>query len=128
MNLCHTWRLYYSSLKILVELEISKTSSHILVGKESLSNRKFTSQRKVNNKICRAYSDLYRKSFPNFNSSENLSQHRTIPLGFQVKFQLDPTVEFSIMLKSVKLDSKNFYDKISIWPYLNCIKWYVKFM
>jgi hypothetical protein len=64
-----------------MELENFQTSSHILVGKESLSNRKFTSQREVNNKIYRAYSDLYCKSFPNFNSSENLSQHRTIPLG-----------------------------------------------
>jgi hypothetical protein len=35
-------------------------------------------------------------------------------LDLQVKFQLDPTVGFGVMLKSVKLDSRKFYDKIQI--------------
>jgi hypothetical protein len=35
-----------------------------------------------------------------------------------VKFQLDPTVGFEIMLNSVKLNGRNFYAKIRIWPCL----------
>jgi hypothetical protein len=38
-----------------------------------------------------------------------------------VKFQLDPTVGFKVMLNSVKLNGINFYAKIRIWPYLVCI-------
>jgi hypothetical protein len=33
-----------------------------------------------------------------------------------VKFQLDPTVEFGVMLNRIKLDGRNFYTKIQIWP------------
>jgi hypothetical protein len=32
-----------------------------------------------------------------------------------VKFQLNPTVEFEVMLNHVKLDGKTFYTKIRIW-------------
>jgi hypothetical protein len=81
MNPCHTWRLYCSSLKILVELGNSETSSHILVGKGSLPNRKSTSEKKVNNKIHITCSDLYRKSFLKSDSAETLLQHRPTPPG-----------------------------------------------
>jgi hypothetical protein len=29
-----------------------------------------------------------------------------------VKFQLDPTVEFEVMINSIKLDGRKFYSKI----------------
>jgi len=40
----------------------------------------FTGQKEVNNKIYTTYSDLYRKSFPNFDSPENVPQYRQISL------------------------------------------------
>jgi hypothetical protein len=49
-------------------------------GKGSLPNRKSTGQKVVNNKIHTTYSDLYRKSFPNFDSPENVPQYRQISL------------------------------------------------
>jgi hypothetical protein len=45
-----------------------------------LPNRKSTGQKKINNKIHTAHSDLYRKSFPNSDSPENLPQHKKLPL------------------------------------------------
>ena len=35
-------------------------------------------------------------------------------LNLLVNFQLDPTVEFGVILNSVKLDGRNFYTKIQI--------------
>jgi len=58
--------------------KILKTSSHILGGNGTLPNRKSTSQKEVNNKIHAAYCDLYRKSFPNYDSPKTLPQHRPI--------------------------------------------------
>jgi hypothetical protein len=60
--------------------KIPKTSSHVLVEKGSLPNRKYKSQKKVNNKIHIACSNLYRKSFPNTYATELEAQHRPIPL------------------------------------------------
>jgi hypothetical protein len=60
--------------------KIPKTSSHILVEKGYLPNKKYTSQKKVNNKIHITCSNLYRKSFPNTYSSELEPQHKPIPL------------------------------------------------
>jgi hypothetical protein len=60
--------------------KILKTSCHIILEKGSLPNKKFTCQKKVNNKICTACSDLYRKSFPKSDSPVNLPQHRQSPL------------------------------------------------
>jgi hypothetical protein len=57
-----------------------KFSKQAVTSLGSLPNRKSTGQKKVNNKICIACSDLYRKSFPNSDSPENLPQHRQIPL------------------------------------------------
>ena len=38
-----------------------------------------------------------------------------------IKFQLDPVVGFEVMLNSVKLNVRNSYAKIWIWPCLGCI-------
>ena len=122
MNPCHTSRLYCSSLKNLGELGNSQNKLHILVGKGSLPNRKSTSQKEVNNKIRIACSDLYHKSFPNVDSPEkiypNIYKHLWNVL---VKFQLDPTVRFEVMLNSVNLNGRNVYAKIWIWPCLGRI-------
>jgi len=93
--------------------KILKTSSHILGGNGSLPNRKSTSQKEVNNKIHSSQTMIHLKLYP------NIDQYF---LDLQVKFQLDPTVGFGVMLKSVKLDSRKFYDKIQIWPCLDRIK------
>jgi hypothetical protein len=56
------------------------SSCHILLQKRSFSNKKSTSQKKINNKIHIAYFDLYRKPLMIFDSSENFPQRRQIPL------------------------------------------------
>jgi hypothetical protein len=67
------------------EKKIPKTSYHILVEKGSFPNRKSISQKKANNKIHIASSNLYRRSFPNTYSSELEPQHRPIPLESSAK-------------------------------------------
>jgi hypothetical protein len=57
-------------LLILIFLDLIKKKK-----KESLPNRKSIGQKEVNNKIHTACSDQYHKSFPNFDSPENLPQH-----------------------------------------------------
>jgi hypothetical protein len=80
MNRCHSWKLCFSSLKILLELGNSPNKLPHPFKKGSLPNRKSTGQKVVNNKIHTTYSDLYRKSFPNFDSPENVPQYRQISL------------------------------------------------
>jgi hypothetical protein len=91
--------------------QIPKTSFHILVEQGSLPKKKSTSQKKVNNKIHIACSNLYRKSFPNTYSSEFEPQHRLIPLESSDKVQLDPTIGCGLMLNNVRLDERNFTPK-----------------
>jgi len=114
MNSCHTWRLYCSSLKIFVELENFQNKPHILVGKWSLPNKKFTSQKEVITTFVQPILThiaspsriaIHLKSYP------NIDQYLWKLL---VKFQLDPTVGFGVILNNVKLDGKNFYAKIWI--------------
>jgi hypothetical protein len=116
MNPCHTWRLYCSSLKILVELKNFQNKLPHPCKKGILAKMKSTSQKEVNNRIHIACSDLYCNSFSNVDSPENVPQHRQTPL--EVKLQLNPTVRFDVMLNSVKLNGRKFYAKIWIWPYL----------
>ena len=68
-----------------MELENSQ-NKHSHVGKGSLPNRKYISQKEVNNKIHITCSDLYRKLFLNFDSPETLPQYRPIPLESSSKF------------------------------------------
>jgi hypothetical protein len=111
MNRWHPWKLCFSS-----PLEISKTSCHILLEKLSLPNRTSTCL-EVNNKIHTVCSELYRKFFPNSDSPGHLPQHKQIPIESLVKFQLDPTVGFRVMLNIIKLDGRKVYAKIRIWPF-----------
>jgi hypothetical protein len=66
-------------LKIIFQLIKDSYGTRKLL-KGFLPNRKSTGQKKINNKIHTAHSDLYRKSFPNSDSPENLPQHRKLPL------------------------------------------------
>jgi hypothetical protein len=66
---------------MLVELGNSQNKLPHPLKKRSLSNRKSTSKKEVNNKIHTACSDLYRKSFPTSNSPKQLPQHRQITMA-----------------------------------------------
>jgi hypothetical protein len=68
----------------------------------------------VNNKICTTCSNLYCKSFLNFDSTKSLPQHRQIPLESSGKVSVRSTVEFEVMSNSVKLDGRKVYAKIQI--------------
>jgi hypothetical protein len=97
------------------------TSLYILIGKGSLSNRKSTSKKEVNNKIHITCSDLYRKSFSNFDSPKSV--HKQIPLDFSDKVSAWPTIGFGVMLNSVKLDSGKVYSKNWTLPFLDRISY-----
>jgi hypothetical protein len=80
MNRCHSWKLCFSSLNILIELGNSQNKLPHPFRKGSLPNRKSTGQKEVNKKIHTTYSDLYRKSFPNLDSPKNPPQYKQISL------------------------------------------------
>jgi hypothetical protein len=76
---CYTWKLCCSPLNIFVELE-NPQNKLPLPCKGSLSNKKFTSQKGINNKIHTSCPDLYSKYFLSSDSPESLPQHKKISL------------------------------------------------
>ena len=126
MNPCHTWRLCCNPLNILIELVISKTRCHIFVGKESLLNRKSTSQKEINNKIHTSCFDRT-KTLIDLKLNPKIEQY----FGkLWVIFQPDPTDGLKIMIVALKVDNRHNYAKIQIflfnlfWIVLNkfCLK------
>jgi hypothetical protein len=90
--------------------------------KRTLPNKKSTSKKKVNNRIhidcALTYIASPLRKWIHLTIYPNIDKYLWNHL---VTFQLDPTVEFEVMLNSVKLDGRNFYVKIRIWLCLDRI-------
>jgi len=96
----------------LYSYETPKLSCQILIEKRSFPNRNFKSQKKVNNKICTAYSDLYCNVFPNSHWPEILSQYKTIFWETMGKVLAHLTVGLKIIIITIKLDNRHNYTRI----------------
>jgi len=79
-----------------------------------LPNRKSTSEKEVNNIIRKPILTYITSPFRMWIHMKMCPNIDKYLWNLMVKFQLDPTVGFEVMLNSVKLNGKNSYAKIRI--------------
>jgi hypothetical protein len=102
MNCRHSWKLCFSLLKILVELENSQNNLPHSFRKGSFPKTKSTCQKEVNNKIVQPVLTYFASAFQTpiyLTIYSYIEKYLWNPL---VNFQLNPTVTFGVMLNSVE--------------------------
>jgi len=113
MNPCHTWKLYCSPLKILVELGDSQNKLPYPCRKKNPCQ---IGSSQVKRKLTRIMVSSWFLIDLKFEPEVGKHVGR-----FHIKLQPNPTVELKIIIVTIKLDSCTLYIKMQIWPYLDLI-------